>query len=58
MRLTGATGQNYTVQMSPSLSAPNWTSLFVTNSATASSFIVTDPSATDKQRFYRVQVGP
>jgi len=58
MRLTGAAGQNYTVQMSTSLSWPNWTSLFVTNSATASSFVVTDPTATDKQRFYRVQAGP
>jgi len=44
--------------MSTNLSSPNWTSLFVTNSASTNSFIVTDPSATDKQRFYRVQAVP
>jgi hypothetical protein len=58
MRLTGATGQNYTVQMSTNLRSTNWTSLFVTNSATTNSFIVIDPNATDKQRFYRVEAGP
>ncbi len=58
MRLTGAANQNSTVQVSTNLSSTNWTSLFVTNSATTNSFIVTDPNATDKRRFYRVQVGP
>jgi len=58
MRLTGAAGQNYTVEVSTDLSSPTWTSLFVTNSATTNSFNVTDPGATAKQRFYRVKVGP
>jgi hypothetical protein len=58
MRLTGATGQNYTVQMSTNLRSTNWTSIALTNSATTNSFIVIDPNATDKQRFYRVEVGP
>ncbi|MGD0537589.1 MAG: putative Ig domain-containing protein [Verrucomicrobiota bacterium] len=58
MWLNGATGVNYTVQMSTDLSSTNWTSLFVTNSATANSFMVIDPNATDQQRFYRVKVGP
>jgi hypothetical protein len=54
----GAIGQNYTVQLSTNLSSSNWTSLFITNSATTSSFLVTDPNATDKQGFYRILVGP
>ncbi len=58
MRLTGATNQNYTLQVSTSLNPPNWTPLFVTNSATLNSFIVTDPAATNTQRFYRLSVGP
>ena len=58
MLLTGAANQNYTVLMSTNLASPNWISLFATNSATTNSFIVTDPSATNRQRFYRVEVGP
>jgi hypothetical protein len=58
MRLTGTAGQNYTVEVSTDLSSPNWTSLFVTNSATTNSFNVIDPGASAKQRFYRVKVGP
>ena len=58
MRLTGATNQNYTLQVSTSLNPPNWTPLFVTNSATLNSFIVTNPAATNTQRFYRLSVGP
>jgi hypothetical protein len=58
MWLNGTTGVNYTVQMSTDLSWTNWTSLFVTNSATANSFMVIDRNATDQQRFYRVKVGP
>jgi len=58
MRLSGVTGQNYTVQVSTNLSPTNWTLLFVTNSTTTNSFIVTDRNATNKQRFYRALVGP
>lgn len=43
MRLTGASNQNYTVQMSTNLSSTNWISLFITNNTTTNSFIVTDP---------------
>jgi len=56
MRLTGLAGQNYTVQMSTNLS--NWTALFVTNNALTNSFLVTDPNATNKQRSYRIKIGP
>jgi hypothetical protein len=55
---TGTAGQNYTVQMSTNLSSTNWTTLFTTNSATTNAFIVVDPNVTNKQRFYRVLVGP
>ncbi|MDE3066385.1 MAG: hypothetical protein KGJ60_02430 [Verrucomicrobiota bacterium] len=58
MRLTGASNQNYTVQMSAGLNSTNWTSLFITNNTQTNSFIVTDPNATNRQRFYRVLVGP
>jgi hypothetical protein len=58
IRLTGVTGQNYTVELSTDAGLSNWTTLFITNNATASSFLVTDPNATNKQRFYRALVGP
>jgi hypothetical protein len=58
LRLTGATNQNYTVQVSTNLSMTNWISLFITNSTTTNSFIVIDPNATNKQRFYRTLIGP
>ena len=56
MRLTGAAGQNYTVQMSTNLS--NWTFLYVTNNGLTNSFLVSDPNATNKQRSYRILIGP
>ena len=58
MRLTGASNQNYTVQVSTNLGSSFWTSLFVTNSPTTNAFIVTDPNATNNQRFYRILIGP
>lgn len=58
MQLTGASNQNYTVQVSTNLSSSNWTSLVVTNSTTTNSFIVVDPNATNEQRFYRILIGP
>jgi hypothetical protein len=44
--------------MSTNLGSTNWLSLFVTNNTTANSFLLTDPNATNKLRFYRVLVGP
>ena len=58
IRLTGVTGQNYTVQMSTNASSTSWTTLFITNNATTNSFLVADPNATNNQRFYRTLVGP
>ena len=57
MRLTGASNQNYTVQMSTNLSSATWTSLFITNNMTTNSFLLTDPDATNQQRFYRILIG-
>jgi hypothetical protein len=58
MRLTGAANQGYTIQMSTNLGSTNWISLFITNNATTNSFMVIDPNATNKQRFYRTLIGP
>jgi hypothetical protein len=58
MRLFAAADQNYTIQMTTNLSSTNWTSLFVTNNLNSSSYIVIDPNATNKGRFYRVVIGP
>ena len=58
LRLIGAANQNYTVQMSTNLSSTIWVSLFVTNNPTTNSFLITDPNATNKQRFYRILIGP
>ena len=57
MRLTGAANQNYTVQMSTNLSSTNWISLFITNNTATNSFLLTDPNATNQQRFYRILIG-
>jgi len=58
MKLIGASNQNYTLQLSTNLISTNWTSLFITNSAATNVFNLTDPNATNKQRFYRVLIGP
>jgi hypothetical protein len=58
MRLTGLAGLNYSVQVSTNLQPSSWTLLYVTNNATTNSFLVVDPNATNKQRSYRILVGP
>jgi len=58
MRLFGAANQNYTIQTSTNWVSANWVSLFTTNNPNASSYMVTDPQATNGQRFYRVLIGP
>jgi hypothetical protein len=50
-------GQNYTVQVSTNLNSTNWLSILVTN-PTMNSFLISDPNATNRARFYRVLVGP
>lgn len=58
LQLTGAANQNYTLQASTNLASTNWTPLFVTNNSSTNSFLLTDPNATNKQRYYRVLIGP
>lgn len=58
MLLNGVSNQNYTLQMSTNLSATSWITLYITNNPAANSFLLADPNATNKQRFYRVLVGP
>ncbi len=57
-RQQGLASQNYTLQMSTSLAATNWTALYVTNNPAANSFLLTDPQATNAARYYLVLVGP
>jgi hypothetical protein len=57
MLLVGASNQNYTIQSSATLGS-NWTSILITNSPTASTFIVTDAGATNSQKMYRALIGP
>lgn len=58
MSFNGAANQNYTVQMATNLNAANWMTLYVTNNPVTGSFLLTDPHATNRQRFYRILVGP
>jgi hypothetical protein len=58
LQLAGVSNQNYTVQMSTNLATTNWVTLFITNNPANNSFLLTDPNATNKQRFYRILVGP
>jgi hypothetical protein len=58
MLLNGVTNQNYTVQMSTNLSSTSWTTLYITNNPATNTFLLSDPNATNKQRFYRILVGP
>jgi hypothetical protein len=44
--------------VSTNLNSTNWTPLFMTNNAATNAFLVTDPNATNRQRFYRVLIGP
>jgi hypothetical protein len=57
MLVNAPSGHNYTVQMATNLTSTSWTSLLVTNPG-SSAFLFNDPNATNKQRFYRVLVGP
>ena len=56
--LNGFSNQDYTLQMSTNLGSTNWVTLYVTNNSATNSFLLTDPNATNQQRFYRVLVGP
>ena len=58
MQVSAVANQNYTLQMCTDLNSANWVSLYTTNSTTNTSFVLTDPNATNKQRFYRVLIGP
>jgi hypothetical protein len=58
MLLNGVSNQNYTLEMSTNLGTSSWVTLYITNNPAANSFLLTDPNATNKQRFYRILVGP
>lgn len=57
LRLTGATGQLYTVQFATNLANPNWFSLLTTNPS-ATSVTIFDLNATNSARYYRARVEP
>ena len=56
--LYGAPNQNYSLQMTTNLSAGGWVTLYVTNNPLTNTFPLIDSNATNRQRFYRVLVGP
>jgi len=58
MMIAGVANQNYTVQMATNLNGANWMTLYITNNPVTGSFLLTDPNATNHQRFYRILVGP
>jgi Immunoglobulin domain/Immunoglobulin I-set domain len=58
MLLNGIPNQNYTLEMSTNLSTTNWFTLYVTNNPASGAFLLADPNATNKHRFYRIKVGP
>ncbi len=55
LTVNGTAGQNYTIQYSTNLTT--WNPVLVTNPS-GSTFTVTDSSATNSRRYYRVLVGP
>jgi hypothetical protein len=56
-QLSGLASQNYTVQVSTNLAPTNWSTLLTTN-LSASPVFIQDNQSTNKQRFYRVRIGP
>ncbi len=54
-RITGVSGQSYTVQFANKLT--NWADLLTTN-APADVFFLTDTNATNQSRFYQLKVNP
>lgn len=58
LRFAVVPNRNYTVQVSTDLVAGDWISLFTTNSTSNAEIWVTDPNATNAQRFYRVFMEP
>jgi hypothetical protein len=54
-RVTGVSGQGYTLQSTPDLT--NWTDLFTTN-APANIFYLTDTNASGRNRYYRLMESP
>jgi hypothetical protein len=50
-------GSNYTVWMATNLPSTNWTPIFATR-PNSNSFNVTDANATNRERFYLIQMGP
>jgi hypothetical protein len=56
MTVTGPANQISNIQMTTNLPSTNWILLLVTNPP-STSFLFTDPDATNEQRFYRVEVG-
>ncbi len=56
--IDGVTDQNYTVQMATNVVSTNWSTVLITNNGATNVFQVTDPNATNKQRYYRLLLGP
>jgi hypothetical protein len=59
MQINGVlSGYNYSVLMSTNLASTNWTTIYSTNAVGTNALLIPDTSATNQQRFYRVQIVP
>lgn len=56
--LYGASGQNYTVQMSTNLGATNWQTIAIISNLPSSPYLIQDFRATNSAGYYRALKGP
>ena len=58
VNLYGASGNNYTVQVSTNLASTNWQTLTIVSNLPGSPYFIQDFQATNQTRFYRAFEGP
>ncbi len=56
--LTGAAGNNYTIQATTNLVSSNWFTVMIISNLPGNFYFVQDSQATNGQRFYRALLGP
>ncbi len=58
LNLYGASGYNYTVQVSTNLAATNWSTVTIVSNLPTGPYLIKDFQATNSARFYRAFQGP